>query len=258
MTEQSGGFAFSYNAYLYVGHFEKPVAMVDAIMSSGVPRGYMTGHVGCLAAIMMFRLNVHHPICLKKFENPLQETVVGDEQNNFRIEPECSRHKWFYSEKADVFKRRRILSDSIRTCSCECAYNQHISRDTLQENISSAENCLYSRNVNREHRRFSDPVYTGKSSYLKTASENINDKKDRRVNSVQDNERSCGYHEGQMDCFLTEAEHNNDLQQYESDDGVFIRNSPCQCDCNRHYCMKYCQTSTHLSDDVSGSFLLFF
>ena len=58
--------SYSYNAYLYVGHFEKPVAMVAA-MFSGSSCGRLSEHVGCLSAIMMFRLNVHRPINLKKF-----------------------------------------------------------------------------------------------------------------------------------------------------------------------------------------------
>jgi hypothetical protein len=50
-----------------VGHFEKPVALVSAAFS-GPRRGSLNDHVGCLSAIMMFRLNVHRPINLKKFD----------------------------------------------------------------------------------------------------------------------------------------------------------------------------------------------
>jgi len=78
MAIREGGveISFFYNAYLYVGHFEEPAAVVNAIMSGDIPRdryhmttsGHVTHHVSCLAAIMMFRLSVHHPIHLKKFD----------------------------------------------------------------------------------------------------------------------------------------------------------------------------------------------
>ena len=72
---------FSYNAYIHVGHYEKPVASVDAKLATMTKsdkaddtesrdKKAVSGHVGCLAAIMMFRLNVHHPIGLKKFDLP--------------------------------------------------------------------------------------------------------------------------------------------------------------------------------------------
>lgn len=71
---------FSYNAYIYVGHYEKPVKSVNAKFATitktntgeidSSDPNIVSGHVGCLAAIMMFRLDVHHPIGLKKFELP--------------------------------------------------------------------------------------------------------------------------------------------------------------------------------------------
>lgn len=117
---------FSYNAYIHVGHYEKPVASVDAKLATVAqdsssddkrPRdkNVSAGHVGCLAAIMMFRLDVHHPICLKKFEIPRDTGLTNGFDDDDMLADDMladdSEPEGFYGNDKDFEKCRKYLEN---------------------------------------------------------------------------------------------------------------------------------------------------
>lgn len=163
MTNNSGGFAFSYNAYLYVGHFEEPTSLVNAIMANEIQRDcdHIIDHVGCLAAIMMFRLHVHHPINLKKFDILLPEEMELNKHNTSRFPSAACIKLRIHSEPTST--------EQITCSKCDLFENIERSKDcrehVLQEELRTAKVCSYKSQkrhymCHRIRRTASEPTYS--------------------------------------------------------------------------------------------------
>lgn len=147
---------FSYNAYIHVGHYEKPVAVVDARMGrtpdrpaaddsrSRDPR-VVSGHVGCLAAIMMFRLDVRHPIGLKKFEIPRENTIPTEFDQDNRQTGDIPADEISAEEREEVVNSNSGFGECL-----VCANNNEFSKSDSEVKDKSQMNVAGVREEDEE------------------------------------------------------------------------------------------------------------
>ena len=119
MSSQPEDISYSYNAYLYVGHYEKPSALVDAIVTQKLPREISRSqcHVGCTAAIMVFKLDVHKPIGLKKFDLPEPMTVSDGADSDREV---VASSDWCFYDGENSVSDSDFDDDVFIVSECRC------------------------------------------------------------------------------------------------------------------------------------------
>ncbi|KAH3786900.1 hypothetical protein DPMN_165015 [Dreissena polymorpha] len=159
-TPKNQGYSFSYNAYIFVGHFENPPDVVDAILPGSIARDtdqeHVTfDHVGCLAAIMMFRIDVHHPINLKKFDILGNKSWADENESSYHsagrnyssMEKQCDRP---YALTGNELLKTNVRSNGVGNFCGQCGLSVGHSCNARQNSHTCMKYALPGRNLSQD------------------------------------------------------------------------------------------------------------